>query len=166
MNVMTKWRYFGVVGGVLSLLALGLAGSGCHAQPAQWSELGDRNSGEEEGLNSGRPINESGLHVVPASGRYVSQLRAIDIVRILRTVGCTNDDIMVVGTDLREALAERGAAQIMVGRRKEATVEVGNMRILITSQTRGAFVYNLQTGQMGLPNASPGQRTQAPVSRR
>jgi hypothetical protein len=147
------------------LAALMLAGMGCEAQPAKWSELGESDQNEAVNADTGRPVNVRGLHVVPLSGRYVTQLRAADVIQVLRNVGCSNEQIMDIGTDLREALATRGAAQIMVGKKAEALIQVGNNQVLISSVTRGMFVYDLQRRQIGLPKMQPGQTMQNPVGR-
>jgi hypothetical protein len=149
--------------GTLTLMALVLAGAGCQAEPAKWSELGE--SSQEEAADTGRPVDVRGLHVVPLPGKYVTQLRAADVVRILKNVGCSNEQVVDIGTDLRDALAKRGAAQIMIGKKAEALIQVNNNKVLISSVTRGMFEYNLRTGQIGLPNVRPGQSLQNTVGK-
>jgi hypothetical protein len=161
---MRKLMYIRMLAGAVTLTALVLAGLGCHARPAKWSELGDPQD-EPQVTEDGQPINVKGLHVVPGRGQYVTQLRAVDIVRILRHIGCSNDEVLEIGSDLRNVLADRGAAQIMVGKNVEAVVEVGNNKVIFTS-SRGTFEYNLQSGQIGLPNTAPSLSMQSRMGRR
>jgi hypothetical protein len=148
---------------ILAATALVLAGVGCQAQPAQWSDLGDHS--QDEIMSHGRRVNVRGLHVVPASGRYIVQLRATDVIRILKSIGCTNEQVLEIGPDFRDALAERGTAHIMMGRVTEATVQVGNGQVLISSVTRGMFIYDLRRAQIGLPNVAPGLSMQGRMGR-
>ncbi len=162
--VMTRMSFIRALPAVLLLTALVLAGVGCHAQPAQWSNLGDQSQEEDQATSQDRHVNTKGLHVVAVPGRYVTQLRASDVVRILKTVGCSSDQIMEIGADLHDALAQKGVADIMMGRRAEARIQVGNNQILISSVSRGMYIYDLRKGQIGLPNMMPGQPATAAQS--
>src|SRR5512142_3245079 len=105
---MTRGSYIRVLTETVVLTALVLAGMGCNAQPAQWSNLGDHQDDQVD--NQGRRVNVNGLHVVPVPGRYITQLRAADVVKILKIIGCSNDQILAIGSDLRDALAQNGMA--------------------------------------------------------
>ncbi len=154
MTGMTTVQHSRALIGILALLALVLAGAGCNAQPARWSELGETSQDEAAAQQQ---THAKGLHVVPRPGRYVTQLRASDVIKILQSIGCSREQVLEIGTDFREALATRGAAEIMVGRKSQATIQVANGKVLISSLTRGMFEYNLRRGEIGLPPLQPGR---------
>jgi hypothetical protein len=166
---MKKWGYFWTTVCILTLAAWALTLTGCHAQPAEWSELGEKNQPQaqeqdpQQEQERPRPQNTKGLHVVPVSrrGNAVIELRADDVIRILRGMGCSDEQILEIGRDLHDALAGTGAAQIMFGKKVEANMQTGGEnQVLISSANRGVFIYDLRRRQLGLPNGAPSIATQ------
>lgn len=81
----------------------------------------------------------------PLSNRDMAELTARDVARVLRAAGFTDDEIIEVGPDVRNALARRGAVQVQKGRRVEAILAVEHPFLHISSRRAGAIVYDLQT---------------------
>ena len=152
--VMVKPGHIWTLTGTLVLVVLALTMAGCQAQPAAWPELGagSRSQSQEQSRS-----NTKGLHIVPQRSHAVAELKANDVIKIMRSIGCTDEQIVDLGTDLRDILAQDGAARIMVGKKLEALMQVSGNQVLITSNSRGTFVYDLRRGQIGLPNISPGR---------
>ena len=96
--------------------------------------------------------------VVSLSNRDVAPLTADDIVRIMWRAGFSDDQVLEVGTDLRNSLASTGAAKIMVGKKVDAILTVGADRgkkveaifsvdshyLHAASRRRGSFIYDLE----------------------
>jgi hypothetical protein len=82
--------------------------------------------------------------VVVLSSQAVVALDADDVVRVMRRAGFSDQQILDLGTDLRNALASAGAAQIRVGKKVEAILAVDEHCVYGTSCHRGAFVYDLE----------------------
>jgi hypothetical protein len=151
-----------IVASVLTALTLAMAG--CQVQPAKWSEIGHEDNGQD--ADAAKQANAKGLHVVAVPSQYVIRLGSHDIVTILRSVGYSDAQILDIGASLRDALAQSGMAQIMMGKKLEATVQVLSDRVMIVSAARGAYDYNLRTGQVGLLTTPPGQAIQQPQPKR
>ena len=71
-----------------------------------------------------------------------------DIVNIMQRVGFLDEQIMELGTDLRNTLGTSGAAQLKIkGRDKiEATFAVHDGNLYISTRLRGTFIYNVKKG--------------------
>jgi hypothetical protein len=77
-------------------------------------------------------------------------LNAKDIVQIMRRAGFSNEQILQLGTDVRNSLAQYGAVQVETpGSNKiEATFAVHDhdQCIYISTRLRGSFIYSVKTG--------------------
>ena len=82
--------------------------------------------------------------VIPVSNREVAALSAEDTVRIMLRAGFTNEQILELGTELRNELARSGAAQINVGSKVEAIFAVDGDYVYISSRLKGSFIYDLR----------------------
>ena len=109
---------------------------GC--RPIKWPEIG-------------RP--SKGLHVVGLSNRDVAALSSDDVVRIMRRAGFSDEQILKLGTDVRNTLLTSGAAQIKKGQ-VEAIFAVHGEYIFITTRLRGSFIYDLRRGKFGVTPGS------------
>lgn len=128
MKQVKKALLYSSVGGLVSLVILGLGGCG------------------------------DGAKVVSLSNREVATLTSDDIVRIMWRAGFSDEQILEVGTDLRNSLASTGAAKIMVGKKADVFLAVGEDRgkkveamfcvdgdyLHIASRRRGSFIYELK----------------------
>lgn len=75
----------------------------------------------------------------------VAALDADDIVLVMRRAGFSDEQIVEVGTDVRNSLATAGTAKIHVGKRIEAILVVSSECLYISSYHRGNFIYDLKT---------------------
>ena len=93
-----------------------------------------------------------GIQVIPLSNRDVLALSADDVVRVMRRAGFSDRQILEYGTDVRNALAQNGAAQIKIYNTIEAIFAInrdqGNC-VYINTRLRGHFIYNVETGWVG-----------------
>lgn len=101
------------------------------------------------GFRSGR----SEFEVVPLNNRDVATLSSDDIVRIMRRSGFSDDQILQLGTEVRNGLLLSGAVQVRK-KKVEAIFAVRGDYIYITTRLRGSFIYDLTIGEFGLPSAS------------
>ena len=127
---------------VLVLLALEVVGCNEAIRPAEWPEL--RMEGEAQALR-----------LEPRNNKEVAELSADDIVRVMRQVGLSDEEILELGPDLRDALLSSGAAVIIDGRRIEMTFRVNGTYLLIRSRLHGSLIYDLSRGGFGLFPSAP-----------
>ena len=73
----------------------------------------------------------------------VAALQVVDVCHIMQDAGFSDPQILDMGPDLRNALANQGAAQIQIGSRTEAILAVHKPFVHVSSRTRGTFVYDL-----------------------
>jgi hypothetical protein len=86
-------------------------------------------------------------HVMILGNQDVTALDADDVVRIMRQAAFSDQQIIDLGTDLRNALAAGGAAQIRVGKMVEAIFAVDGPYLGVSSRRRGSFIYDPRTGR-------------------
>jgi hypothetical protein len=82
---------------VLSILVLAMVGCNHGIQPVEWPEL---STGGES----------YPLQVTAKQNRDMADLSADDIIRIMRRIGYSDDQILEVGPDVHDALLLSGAA--------------------------------------------------------
>ncbi len=87
-----------------------------------------------------------GIVVEPLNSQNVLNLSADNVVDIMRAAGFTDEQIIGHGTAVRDALAQTGAAQVYVNGRVEAIFAVKEQDIYISTELRGLFIYNINTG--------------------
>ncbi|UCD52168.1 MAG: hypothetical protein JSW27_05925 [Phycisphaerales bacterium] len=142
------WQTVAIVG---LMAALALAVMGCQAQPAQWSELGPGGARYEQQQQS-QPRNRYGsIRIVAQSNREVADLSPDDVVKIMRRIGFTDEQILELGTELHDAMLTSGAVRVLDRDETEAIARVGGTQVYIGSRTRGNFVYDLGYGQFVTP---------------
>ena len=81
-------------------------------------------------------------------GKDVAALEAKDVIRLMWEAGFTEDQILKVGTDLRNAIAQNGGAQIKVADKTEAIIAVDLPNLYVSTRHQGNFLYNLKTGNI------------------
>lgn len=129
----------------VALVSLALVG--CRAQPVKWSELGRDDSGAGARSSSARTGSTALLRIEPLSNQEVADLSPDDVVRIAWQIGFTNQQVIDLGLDLRNALALSGGAQVLYKDKTEALLRVQGGYVLIHSASRGRHVYNLSLGR-------------------
>lgn len=82
--------------------------------------------------------------VIPVSNREVAALSAEDIVRVMLRAGFSDEQILELGTELRNELGLSGATQINVGDKVEAIFAVDGDYVYVSSRLRGSFIYDLR----------------------
>lgn len=95
------------------------------------------------------------LQVIPLSNQDVIALGADDIIRMMRQAGFSDDQILQLGTDVRDALLLSGAAQVKLKDKVEVIFAVHDDYVFITTRLRGHFIYDVKSGGFGLRTASP-----------
>jgi hypothetical protein len=107
----------------------------------QWSEL------EIGGPQQQSQREPGSVRIEPQANREVADLSPDDIVRIMRRIGFTDDQILAMGADMHEALRMAGGAQVIDRDEVEAWVRISGTNAYIMSRTRGNFTYDLGSGQ-------------------
>jgi len=82
--------------------------------------------------------------VIPVSNREVAAMSAEDIVRVMLRAGFTDEQILQLGTDLRNEIALSGAAQINEGDKVQSILAVDSGYVYVSSRLRGSFIYDLR----------------------
>ena len=109
--------------------------------------------------------SSTGFQVVPVGSRDIATLSSDDVVRVMRRSGFSDEQIVELGTQVRNALLLSGAVEVKRGKIIEAIFAVNNNSLFITTRLRGNFIYNIENGTwVGLENItkSPPQRKEAP----
>ena len=119
-------------------MVLALEVVGCNRlRPAQWPELRFEDAPRQ-------------LRVVPRQSADAADLKPADIVRVLRRVGFSDEQILELGTDLHTALRSSGAAEIVNGKDAEVTFAVNNEYLFVRSRLQGSFIYDIADSRFGL----------------
>ena len=94
-----------------------------------------------------KPKTDARVIALSNNGDVVA-LSANDIVSVMRKAGFSNEQTLELGTDLRNALASSGAAQIQVGKVVETIFAVRGNYLHVSSYRRGSFIFNSETGEI------------------
>jgi len=127
---------------VLVVLALEVVGCNDTIRPAEWPELHP-----EGGLGEYR--------IVPKENRDVAELTADDIVRIMRQVGFSDEQVLDLGMDLHDAILSSGAAMVYDGDRAEMILRVNREYLMVRSREQGSMIYDIARGRFGLMPPPP-----------
>jgi len=107
--------------------------------------------------------SKSGFAVVPVSSQDVAALSSDDVVRVMRRAGFSDEQILQLGTEVRNALLLSGAVQIKQGNIVEAIFAINNNNVYVTARLRGNFIYDLQKGSwVRFGTASPRSQPRQP----
>jgi NACalpha-BTF3-like transcription factor len=140
-----RWRVkFPALAGALLLALAALGVVGC----AHVDNMA-RRIGKYTGI-----IKTAQLQIIPLSNQQVVSLKADDIVLIMRQAGFSDEQILQLGTDLRNALLLSGAAQVKLRDKVEAIFAVHDNYVFITTRLRGSFIYDVTSGTFGLRKAA------------
>ena len=90
----------------------------------------------------------SRLRITPLSNQNTINLRADDIVRMMQRVGFSDEQILELGTNMRDSLLRSGAAQLEINDEVEAIFAVNNDFVYIATRLRGSFIYNVKTSRI------------------
>ena len=123
---------------LLAWLAVSIAG----CKPFEWPHIGGMGGKDR-------------LKVESLSNRDVAALSSDDIVRIMRRAGFSDEQILNLGTDVRNALLVSGASQVKKGK-VEVIFAVHGEYVFITTRLRGSFIYDIKRGKFGIAPSSSG----------
>ena len=84
-----------------------------------------------------------GAQVDSMNTRQPTSLRAYDIVLAMRQAGFTDEQIVALGTDVRNAVAQGGGAQVRIDGRTEALLAVEGHHLHVTSRRGQTRSYDL-----------------------
>lgn len=96
------------------------------------------------------------LKIVPLGNQDVIELSADDVVRVMRRAGFSDEQILELGPELRDGLAESGAAQVRLKDKVEVVFAVHGKYLFITSRLRGSFIYDVGKGWVQLERSAQG----------
>jgi len=114
---------------VLLLVVLALESAGCTTP--QWLAFGHK---EQSG----------DLQVQQRVGGQAVDLKADEIVRIMRRIGIADELIPTLGNNLRDAMRSTGAAALSRGGRPEVMFAVNEEHLFVQSRSKGSFIYDLK----------------------
>ena len=90
-------------------------------------------------------LDRASQRVVAFNNQDVVALDANDMVRIMRRAGFSDQQVLDLGTDLRNAMASAGAAQVICEKKVEVTFVVDGDVVRAATRNRGAFVYDVKS---------------------
>lgn len=137
---------------VMLLVALVWLLAGCNAKPVQWSELGaggetqHRDPAPRRESRKQKKQNDGEIQIVPQKNTEVADLSPDDIVAIMRWIGFTDEHILILGTDMRDALLQSGRAKVMYKGEAEAIVAINGAQVYVQSRSRGSYVHQIGGG--------------------
>lgn len=89
----------------------------------------------------------AGLRVQPQPGSEVAALEADDVVAVLLRGGFSDEEILEIGPDLRNALALNGGAVVRNRKVTEAVLAVHEELVHVSTRRRGTFIYNIESNR-------------------
>ncbi|OHB61038.1 MAG: hypothetical protein A2167_04390 [Planctomycetes bacterium RBG_13_46_10] len=90
--------------------------------------------------------NDMTFAVIPIGSRDVAVLSPDDVVRLMRRAGFSDDQVVELGTQIRNAILQSGAVEVKRGKVIEAIFAVNGKNLFITTRLRGNFIYNVENG--------------------
>jgi hypothetical protein len=83
------------------------------------------------------------MQVISVANRDIAPLEADDVVVTMRRAGFSDQEILELGPEVRNALASTGAAMIRVGDKVKAIFAVDGKFLHVSTRARGSFIYDL-----------------------
>jgi len=118
--------------GLLVALALGAggcqSGSGASPWPSFSQRAQSRDLRVEQRVGGGQAVD----------------LKASEIIHIMRRIGLAKEQIVDLGPDLRDAMRATGAAELMHGEQTEVRLAANEDHLFVQSRSQGSFVYCLK----------------------
>jgi hypothetical protein len=90
----------------------------------------------------------SELRITPLNNKNTITLSADDIVRMMRQVGFSDEQIIELGGRMHDSLSHSGAAQLEIGNKIEAIFAVNDNFVYIATRLRGSFIYDVKRGRI------------------
>jgi len=86
----------------------------------------------------------TGFKIIALSNQNVVALSANDVIEIMRRAGFSDEQILKLGTQIRNALLYSGAAQVKLRDKVEVVFAVHGDYVFITTRLRGSFIYDVK----------------------
>ena len=86
------------------------------------------------------------LRVIPMSGSDVCSLGPEAIIKVMREAGFSDDQIVELGTEVRNNLATWGAVQILEREKTRAILVAEKGYVYVCCDQRGASIFDAQRG--------------------
>ena len=83
------------------------------------------------------------MQVISVANRDIAPLEADDVVVTMRRAGFSDQEILDLGPEVRNALASTGAAMIRIGDKVKAIFAVDGKFLHVSTRARGSFIYDL-----------------------
>ncbi len=115
---------------MLLLVVLVLEAAGCSGG-SQWPGPGQRDTSRD-------------LQVQQRVGGQAIDLKADEIVRIMRRIGLMDQEILTLGPSLRDTMRTTGAAALARNGRPEVMFAVSDEHLFVQSRSQGSFIYDLK----------------------
>ena len=93
---------------------------------------------------------KSGIQIITVPSQDVLLLNADQIIQILGRTGFSRNQIVEYGPTIREGLARSGRVEVKVNNKTEAAFAIKGNEVYISSLSRGYFIYNINTGWVGM----------------
>jgi hypothetical protein len=119
-----------IVGLLLAATALG-AGGCFNGHGPKWPSFGHGNRSGE-------------LRVEQRTGGQPADLKAGEVVRVMRRIGLTDDQILNLGPILRNALRMSGAAAFVRGDQTDVMLAINDEHLFVQSRSQGSFIYDIK----------------------
>lgn len=117
---------------LLIFLVLALAGAGC------------QKGLKKPGWLSGHSQPSEDLRVQQRVGGQAVDLKADEVVRVLRRIGLVDEQIRAEAQNLRDALRATGAAALASGGQPQVMLAVSEDHLFVQSREQGSFIYDLK----------------------
>ena len=102
--------------------------------------------------------------VAPFGNKDVAELSADQVVDLMRRAGFSDEEVLDLGVDLRNALAINGGARIRRGEQTRGIFVVHGGYVYAAVQGRGNIIFPLSPRPQTRPSGGPGEP--APLSRK
>jgi len=87
----------------------------------------------------------AGLEVKALGNAEVIALDGEDVVHLMRRAGFSDEEVLEHGTDLRNALALEGSAEVRSEGKVEALFAVSGHHVHVTTRDHGSVIYDAET---------------------
>jgi hypothetical protein len=88
------------------------------------------------------------LRLTPLNNKSTIMLSADNIVKMMRQVGFTDEQILKLGSRMHDGLLLSGAVQLEIGNEVQAIFAVNDNYIYIATRMRGTFIYDVKRGHI------------------
>ena len=84
------------------------------------------------------------IEVISLENKHVAPLNADDVVKVMMRSGFSDEQILELGTKMRNSIAFTGAAKIVTVDSVEAIFATNGRYLHVSSRLRGSFIYDVE----------------------